>query len=107
MGMSIGTFIIRNNGTCIYALGDKNFVPGGKQVEVSKEEAEHPHIKQLVADGKLQLIQGGLQQTSGTEASELDKMTVAQLKAYAVEQGISLGDATKREDILAILKQGE
>ncbi|WP_438435412.1 DUF7210 family protein [Gorillibacterium sp. sgz500922] len=34
----------------------------------------------------------------------VDDMTVAELKAYAKAQGIDLGDATKKEEILAAVK---
>lgn len=38
---------------------------------------------------------------------ELDKMTAAQLKKYAKDNGIDLGDATKRDPILEIIKAAE
>ena len=34
----------------------------------------------------------------------IDDMTVQELKAYAEENGIDLGDASKKEDILAVIK---
>ncbi|MGX8702068.1 hypothetical protein [Caproiciproducens sp.] len=36
-----------------------------------------------------------------------DEMTVAELKAYAKEKNIDLGDSTKKEDILAKIKGGQ
>lgn len=36
-----------------------------------------------------------------------DEMTVSELKAYAEGKGIDLGDATKKEDILAKIKGGQ
>jgi len=37
----------------------------------------------------------------------VDSMTVAELKAYATEVGIDLGDAEKKADILAKIKETE
>lgn len=36
--------------------------------------------------------------------TDVDKMTVAELKEYAARNDIELGDATKKEDILAAIK---
>lgn len=37
----------------------------------------------------------------------LDKMTVEELKAYAAEKNIDLGDATKKAEIKAVIKAAE
>lgn len=37
------------------------------------------------------------------ESKAIDEMTVAELKQYATDNGIDLGDATKKADILAII----
>lgn len=37
-------------------------------------------------------------------ANPIDKMTVEELKAYAAEKGIDLGDATKKADIRAAIE---
>lgn len=37
-------------------------------------------------------------------ATDLDAMTVEELKSYAVEKGIDLGDATKKADIRAAIE---
>ena len=39
----------------------------------------------------------------GPEENPLDGLTVEQLKAHAVEHGIDLGDATKKNDIRAAI----
>lgn len=41
------------------------------------------------------------------EAPDLDSMTIAELKEYAEANGINLGDAKKKADILAVLKGRE
>lgn len=41
------------------------------------------------------------------EIAILDGMTVAQLKAYAKENGIDLGEAKKKADILAVIKNAK
>ncbi|PJN31310.1 hypothetical protein CG717_16210 [Streptomyces sp. CB02613] len=40
---------------------------------------------------------------AGGEPVAVEKMTVDQLKAYAAEQDIDLGDATKKDDIRALV----
>lgn len=45
-------------------------------------------------------------ETSG-EASGLEGMKVAELKAYADEHGIDLGEATKKADIIAAITATE
>jgi hypothetical protein len=37
------------------------------------------------------------------EPKPLEKMTVAELKEYAEQHGINLGDSTKKDDILAVI----
>lgn len=45
---------------------------------------------------------------TGDESFNLDGMTVAQLKEFAKENGIDIGDATKKQDIIdAIVAAGE
>ena len=39
------------------------------------------------------------------EAEPISKMTVEELKAYADEHGIDLGEATKKKDILATIQE--
>ena len=41
------------------------------------------------------------------EEKPLDKMTVEELKDYAADKGIDLGDATKKADILETIKKAE
>lgn len=41
---------------------------------------------------------------AAVEEKPLDKMTVDELKQYAADNGIDLGDATKKADILAAIK---
>ena len=40
---------------------------------------------------------------SGVGAVDLDAMTVAELKTYAADNGIDLGDATRKDDIRAAI----
>ena len=37
------------------------------------------------------------------EEKDISEMNVTELKAYAKEHGINLGDATKKEDVLAVI----
>ena len=41
------------------------------------------------------------------DAKPLDKMKVDELKAYAAENNIDLGEATKKADILKIIQEAE
>lgn len=41
------------------------------------------------------------------EEKSIDKMTVAELKEYANQHEIDLGEATKKDDILAVIKGAE
>ena len=45
--------------------------------------------------------------TGKVDAKPLDKMTVDELKAYASEHGIDLGEATKKADILQTIQEAE
>ncbi|MFK0524758.1 Rho termination factor N-terminal domain-containing protein [Paenibacillus illinoisensis] len=39
--------------------------------------------------------------------TDIEKMKVAELKEYAEENGIDLGDATKKDEILEVIKEAE
>lgn len=49
---------------------------------------------------------GSLGQGNGVNDAYADK-TVAQLKALAEERGVDLGDATRKDDIITVLKAAE
>jgi hypothetical protein len=104
MGMTIVTAKIRNNGSMIYCLGDTNLIPGAPAKDVDASYLNHLEVKAAIKKGHLSVIEGG--ETEDPKAVE--DMTVAELKAYATENNIDLGDATKKDDILAaIQKAGE
>lgn len=44
------------------------------------------------------------QQDETPEVKPIDKMTIAELKSYAEQNAIDLGDASKRADILAVIQ---
>lgn len=44
---------------------------------------------------------------NGSTVKTIDKMTVAELKAYAADNGIDIGDADKKADIIGIIKDAE
>lgn len=104
MGMTIVTAKVRNNGSMIYCLGDTNLIPGAPAKEVDAAQLEHFEVKEAIKKGHLTVVEGG--KTEDPKAVE--DMTVAELKAYAAENNIDLGEATKKDDILAaIQKAGE
>lgn len=45
--------------------------------------------------------------TGEADAKPLDEMKVEELKAYAAEHNIELGDAAKKADILKIIQEAE
>lgn len=45
--------------------------------------------------------------TGEADAKPFDEMKIEELKAYAAEHNIELGDATKKADILKIIQEGE
>ena len=59
-----------------------------------------------VADGKVlgvDFVPVDGQETTGRSDTPDKSWKVAELKAFADEQGIDLGDATKKDDILAVI----
>lgn len=51
--------------------------------------------------------EGFLVESSGEEPKPREKWKVAELKAYAEQHSIDLGDATLKEDILAAIEDAE
>jgi hypothetical protein len=87
----------------VYALGEKFLIPNGEAVELTATEEKHPVIAPMIEKGKLEKVA-----ESATEPTvSIDDMTVPQLKEYAALNKIDLGDATKKEDILAAIKAAE
>ena len=89
---------ITNTSSGVICLEKKNFIPGAGPVEVTGEEAAHPMIAAYIAAGKLQLDE---------QTDNIDEMTVAQLKTYAAEKGIDLGEAKGKADIIDAIKTAE
>lgn len=78
--------------------------------EIMKDKKRRPSWVRLAAfGGKGDHDGDGL--TGGAvpdqEAKELDGMTVAEMREYADENGIDLGGATKKADVLEALKAGK
>lgn len=68
-------------------------------VEVEKKETADA----LVASGYFSLEECA--EDTGAVATELNKMTVAELAAYAAEKGIDLAGCNKKAEILAKIKE--
>lgn len=49
----------------------------------------------------------GYEVTGEADAKSIDDMKVDELKAYAAENNIDLGEATKKADILKIIQEAE
>ncbi len=56
-----------------------------------------------LVEGSVDEIGGGT--LNATLDDPLGEKTIAELKAFAEEQGIDLGEATKKQDILVILRE--
>lgn len=66
-------------------------------------EADPNDIPEMIAKGVV------AEDTEIPEVKETDieKMKVAELKEYAEEKGIDLGEATKKDEILEVIKEAE
>lgn len=49
----------------------------------------------------------GSESTDENTSTDITKLTVPQLKAYADEHGIELGAASKKKDILAVIAESD
>lgn len=67
-------------------------IPAGAEATVELNEAEHT----------VAMLMGWFEEVDGD--GELDGMKVADLKALAEAEGIDLGDATKKADIIAAIE---
>lgn len=89
-----------NNDTRVYCIGEYNLIPGQScEVDIREEYLNNPDL--LAAKEAGLLIMNAVTE----KTDDLSGMTVAQLKQYAAEKGIDLGDASKKEEILAVLAQ--
>lgn len=99
-------FLATNKGKCVFCIGDKDIIPGGKPVKLTDNEANHPVIQSHAEEGDLELVKVG--EPEGVEGdASLENMTLTQLKECAAGNNIDLGQATKKEDIIAIIKAAE
>jgi hypothetical protein len=64
----------------------------------SFRDLQKPDAEALIATGDASAV------ADEPTANPIDKMTVEELKAYAAEKGIDLGDATKKADIRAAIE---
>ncbi|WP_438497161.1 hypothetical protein [Paenibacillus sp. IHBB 3054] len=79
---------------------NRKFYRAGEKILILPDEVES-----LIKDG---VIRRDDVPEFEEEDKPLDKMKLEELKGYAFEHAIDLGDATKKEDVLAvILKAGE
>jgi hypothetical protein len=87
--------------------GDR-FYKTGETRTMSEADAKH-----LVVLGVLSPIEGGKSEpapknkaegAADNNKSDYEDMTVAELKEYAEKNGIDLGDATKKADIIAAIE---
>lgn len=104
MKIRIKKFKLRYEG---YTFGE------GAEIDIPKAEAkklvaESPEQFEYVPDTPEEAAEKAKILTADGESFNLDGMTVAQLKEFAEENGIDIGGATKKQDIIdAIVAAGE
>lgn len=88
--------------------GGEQMVLKGRSFNAEGVEADHlKHLKRLGLVSEVKAAEApkpAPAQTSAKEPKSVDKMTVEELKAYASEHSIDLGEATKKDEILAAVQ---
>lgn len=82
----------------------------GESIEADPKDIEEMIAKQVIAaDTEVSKAQEDQDASVQQEPKETDieKMKVAELKEYAEEKGIDLGEATKKDEILEVIKEAE
>lgn len=69
-------------------------------------ETDDPNLIEWFEDHGYK-VEGVTEKEPEVEETDIDKMTVAQLKKHAADHLIDLGEATKKEDILAKIKDAQ
>jgi hypothetical protein len=104
--MEILRVTLVNNSPRVYCLGSTDLIPG-KPESVEKHYLDHPDIAAALEDGDLKQVEEQAEQQAGAGDSAIDKMTVDELRQYAAEKGIDLGDAKVKPDIVAAIKAAQ
>jgi hypothetical protein len=104
--IAVHTVVVMREGKRIEILPNK----GEKSIfdftadEVKELEALKAVRKIVVEDPEAAALLAA--QSANAGGPELSEMTVANLKALAEEKGIDLGEATKKDDIIAAIQAG-
>jgi len=67
--------------------------------EFTISQAHYEKIKKFV-----DIVDDSPGTTDDQEPKSIEELTIPQLKAFAEEKGIDLGDATKKDDILSLIQ---
>ena len=100
MNIRIKKFKLRYNGETFgkSAVLDLPAVAADALVTANPEQFEYvPDTPEIAAERAKILVTND---KTGEESVDLDGMTVAQLRDFARENGIDIGDATKKQDII-------
>ena len=73
---------------------------------VVPEGADAEHLAHLVSVGLVSKVEVA-DEVAPAEAKGIDGMTVAELKEHAAARGIDLGEAGKKDEILAAIRASE
>ena len=73
---------------------------------VVPEGADAEHLAHLISVGLVSKVEVA-DEVAPAGAKGFDGMTVAELKEHAAARGIDLGEAGKRDEILAVIKASE
>jgi len=93
-----------NKAERVIAFGNKFSIPGTEPIELTDAEVANPFTQLYIKDGVLVEVPESVQEPTEETKIDIDTMTVKQLQDYAVTNNIDLGDAAKKEDILALIK---
>ncbi len=70
------------------------------------EPGESTTVEVLEPLGKIEGLEAKLIDGDEDDAEDLTKLKVDELKAFAEAKGIDLGDATRKDDIIAAIEMG-
>lgn len=73
---------------------DPNDIPEMIAKKVISEDTEIPEVAEVQGEPE-------------PKETDIEKMKVTELKEYAEENGIDLGDATKKDEIIEVIKEAE
>lgn len=103
MKVLIKKFSLQRNGVK-YDAGQTVDLPAAEAMKLAQETPKEFSLLEDAVQGAAPLMAEPVEEN---EAAELSFLTIEQLKAYAADNGISLGKATKKAEIIALIEAAE